>query len=69
MSTFHHDQTMAPLGDFPQRTPQLLSFELVQHVGYWLEEKLCSYLDPGPVFPSSRAFERNRTQLTRQQTD
>ncbi|GLI76547.1 hypothetical protein PoHVEF18_004820 [Penicillium ochrochloron] len=31
---------MAPLGDFPQRTPQLLSFELVQHVGYWLEEKL-----------------------------
>ncbi|KAJ5905315.1 uncharacterized protein N7473_002231 [Penicillium subrubescens] len=40
MSTFHHDQTMAPLGDFPQRTPQLLSFELVQHVGYWLEEKL-----------------------------
>lgn len=60
---------MAPLGDFPQRTPQLLSFELVQHVGYWLEEKLCSYLDPSPLFQSHRAFGRTPPQLTRQQID
>ncbi|KAF3388861.1 hypothetical protein F1880_004273 [Penicillium rolfsii] len=40
MSTIHPDQAMAPLGDFPQRTPRPLPFELVQHVGYWLEEKL-----------------------------
>jgi hypothetical protein len=38
----HHDQAMAPLGDFPHRTPKPLPFELVQHTGIFFEEKLCS---------------------------
>ncbi|CEO59997.1 hypothetical protein PMG11_04641 [Penicillium brasilianum] len=35
-----HDQAMAPLGDFPHRTPKPLPFELVQHTGIFFEEHL-----------------------------
>lgn len=40
MSPQHLDE-MAPWGDTEYRVPKPLSFELVQHIGIFFEEKLC----------------------------